>query len=108
MISLQNRPVLLITTDYVLDETLTVLLYHSGRDAALTFGETVQRSRNTKLIHINAAAWDSAWQWFKKYTDKVWAFTDCTSFATMERLELVQAFAFDHHFEQAGFQLWPR
>lgn len=107
MFSLRNRPALLFTTDYVLDEALTLLLYHAGREAALRFGEMVQRSRNTKLLRIDAEAWDEAWQWFKKYDDKVWAFTDCTSFATMKRFGLVQAFAFDHHFAQAGFQLWP-
>jgi predicted nucleic acid-binding protein len=79
MISLRGQPVLLIITDYVLDETLTLLLYHAGRDAALTFGEAVQRSRNTKLIYTDASAWNSAWQWFKKYTDKTGAFTDCVS-----------------------------
>ncbi len=107
MFSLRNRPALLFTTDYVLDEALTLLLYHAGREAAVRFGEMVQRSRNTKLLRIDTEVWDEAWQWFKKYDDKVWAFTDCTSFAMMKRWGLMQAFAFDHHFVQAGFQLWP-
>jgi predicted nucleic acid-binding protein len=44
---------------------------------------------------------------FRRYDDKAWAFTDCTRFVVMRQMGLMQAFAFDDHFEQAGFQLWP-
>ena len=51
--------------------------------------------------------WAAAWQLFQTYDDKEWPFTDCTSFILMQRRIIRQAFAFDRHFEQAGFQLWP-
>ncbi len=107
MTSLLNQRVTFITTDYVLDETITLLLYHAGRERALAFGDTVQRSRHVKLVRIDADTWEQAWRLFKQYDDKTWAFTDCTSFAVMHQMELQQAFSFDHHFEQAGFELWP-
>jgi predicted nucleic acid-binding protein len=44
---------------------------------------------------------------FQQYDDKQWAFTDCTSFMLMRQHNLHRAFAFDHCFEQSGFQLWP-
>ena len=44
---------------------------------------------------------------FQRYDDKQWAFTDCTSFVLMRQNNLHRAFAFDYHFAQAGFQLWP-
>ena len=97
----------LLDTDYVLDETITLLLYHAGRQRAIDFGDAVQRSRHVKLMRIDADTWEQAWRLFKQYDDKTWAFTDCTSFVIMHQMGLWQAFAFDHHFEQAGFQLWP-
>jgi predicted nucleic acid-binding protein len=36
----------------------------------------------------------------KRYTDKDFSFTDCTSFSIMRSLKLKSAFAFDKHFEQ--------
>lgn len=105
--SLVNTRVAFVTTDYVLDETITLLLYHAGRQQALAFGDAVQRSRQVKLVRIDASVWEAAWQLFERYDDKTWSFTDCTSFVIMQQMELLQAFAFDSHFEQAGFQLWP-
>jgi hypothetical protein len=35
---------------------------------------------------------------FRQYEDKGFSFTDCTSFALMERLAINTVFAFDDHF----------
>ena len=35
--------------------------------------------------------------------DKDWSLTDCISFLIMEQLQLREAAATDHHFDQAGF-----
>jgi predicted nucleic acid-binding protein len=106
--SLVDQRVTFVTTDYVLDETITLLLYHAGRAQALAFGDAVQQSRQVSLVRIDESAWEEAWRLFRCYDDKMWAFTDCTSFAVMRQMGLLRAFAFDSHFEQAGFQLWPR
>jgi predicted nucleic acid-binding protein len=107
MASLVDTRVTFVTTDYILDETITLLLYHAGRHHALAFGDAVQRSRQVQLVRVDAGIWEEAWQMFRRYDDKAWAFTDCTSFVVMQQMGLMQAFAFDDHFEQAGFQLWP-
>ena len=39
---------------------------------------------------------------FEGFTDKEWSFTDCVSYAVIERLEIEKAFAFDDHFRQFG------
>ena len=43
------------------------------------------------------------WSLFKRFADKEFSFTDCTSFVLMRRLGLHEALAFDGHFTQAGF-----
>ena len=35
---------------------------------------------------------------FERFTDKEWSFTDCVSYAVIERLAIKKAFAFDDHF----------
>ncbi len=39
------------------------------------------------------------------YEDKSFSYTDATTFALMERLNICTAFAFDFHFVQFGFRL---
>ncbi|MCL4506089.1 MAG: PIN domain-containing protein [Chloroflexi bacterium] len=92
-----------ITTNFVLDETYTILLMHIGHYAAVDFGERVRSSSVIDVIHVTEGIEQDAWSLFKQYSDKQFSFTDCTSFVVMRRLNLIEAFTNDHHFEQAGF-----
>ena len=97
----------LVTSDYVLDETLTYLLYDCGKLVAVKCGKWIQNARFIDILRIDEAIWQEAWKMFRAYDDKAWAFTDCTSFVLMQQTKLYRAFTFDQHFAQAGFQLWP-
>lgn len=105
--TLREQSTFLLTSDYILDETLTHLLYATGRHVALRFGHWALATDYVVIARVDQEIWDSAWTMFQAYDDKAWAFTDCTSFILMQRLNLWQAFTFDHHFAQMGFQLWP-
>ncbi len=94
-----------VTTNYVLDETYTGLLARVGHFAAVDFGEKIRASKIAHVIHISKEVEEEAWQIFKKYTDKQFSFTDCTSFVIMNKLSLNEAFTNDHHFEQMGFKI---
>jgi predicted nucleic acid-binding protein len=37
-------------------------------------------------------------------TGKEWSLTDCISFVVMNERKIRRALAYDHHFEQAGFE----
>lgn len=106
--SLLGQEVMFITSDYVFDEAVTLLLNRSGHNKATEFGLWLLSANNVKIIHIDELVWQDAWRMFAAYDDKQWAFTDCTSFVLMRQHKLWRAFAFDRHFEQAGFQLWPK
>ena len=105
--SLQGKDVNFLTTDYVIDETLTYLRKKTGHLVATRFGQWVLSARHVEFVRIDESAWETAWEMFQVYDDKAWAFTDCTSFVLMRRHNLWRAFSFDQHFVQAGFQLWP-
>lgn len=102
-----RNQVSLITSDYVLDEALTFLLYKSNKSVAIRCGQWALDASFVEIIRIDESTWSNAWGMFQAYDDKEWAFTDCTSFVLMRQLGLWQAFSFDQHFIQAGFQLWP-
>ncbi|MBF0336470.1 MAG: type II toxin-antitoxin system VapC family toxin [Nitrospirae bacterium] len=44
-----------------------------------------------------------AWGYFKKYSDKIYSFTDCTSFVLMKEKNILEYFSFDEDFRRAGF-----
>ncbi len=98
---------MLYTTNYVFDETITLIRAQLGHPAAVSFGEGIKSSRLVNLLWISPETDYEAWNIFKKYRDKDFSFTDCTSFAMMKGEEIESVFAYDKHFSQYGFQSVP-
>lgn len=92
----------LCTSDFVIDETLTLFRARSENRHALTFGIQVIDRAFAKIIRLTESDFADAWTIFRTYNDKEWSFTDCTSRVLMERLGIKEAFAFDDHFRQFG------
>ena len=99
-LTLNREP--LITSDYVVDETLTLLRVRGERERALTLGESFFADNLTEVYYLNSEDVRRAWEIFRDYEDKDWSFTDCTSRIIMEKLGITSAFAFDKHFRQFG------
>ncbi|MCK4848270.1 MAG: type II toxin-antitoxin system VapC family toxin [Candidatus Heimdallarchaeota archaeon] len=95
----------MITTNYVLDELHTLLRERVPHDQAIQIGDTIRISPNIRVIWILEALEEKSWKHFKKYQDKTYSFTDCTSFTIMQTLGIDIAFTYDSHFEQTGFQV---
>lgn len=95
-----KRP--LITSNYVLDETLTLVKLKMGYLVAVNFGQKLWSQEVAGLVRVTEEDESRAWEIFIKFKDKGYSFTDCTSFVIMERLTIDTAFAFDDHFIQYG------
>lgn len=95
-----NAP--LLTTDYIVDETLTLLRARGERRKAIEIGEEFFSGRLAEVYRFDDDDLRAAWQVFRDYDDKDWSFTDCASKVVIEKLGLITAFAFDHHFKQFG------
>jgi hypothetical protein len=67
---------------------------------AVAAGRVLIEGKICQIIKIIPDDFTRAWAIFVQYSDKGWSFTDCTSKAIMERLNLSVAFSFDEHFEQ--------
>lgn len=99
----------LVTTDYILSETATLLRMRRGlgHRLAVQFGKMVLNSQVVHLKHVSSADFHRAWEIFERYADKDFSFVDCASFAVMENEKLNSALALDEHFVQYGFQKLP-
>jgi uncharacterized protein len=90
----------LVTSDYVLDETLTLLKARGHGNRARYFGARLLDGRIANLEYLTRDDVQQAWITFSTYRDKAWSFTDCTSFAVMNRLGVSSVIALDDHFQQ--------
>ncbi|MGO8931293.1 MAG: type II toxin-antitoxin system VapC family toxin [Limisphaerales bacterium] len=99
---------LLVTTDYVADETLTLLRFRLGLATAEEWWQLVDSSPRLRWEYVSLARADKARAFFFRYRDKEFSFTDCTSFVIMRELKLQEVLTTDHHFTQAGFLTLPK
>ncbi len=97
----------IITSDYIIDETLTRIRYSVGHNEAVEWGNDILASRVIEKIEIGSEIFGYAWELFRTYNDKKLSFTDCTSFALMKKRGIEKAFSFDGDFEKIGFFLLP-
>lgn len=87
-----------VTSDYVLDETYTLLRSDVGHKRAVEFGNEMRdlhKKGKINIVHTSQVELEKAWEIFEKYSDKDFSFTDCTSFIVMELLKINEAFSFD-------------
>jgi predicted nucleic acid-binding protein len=95
------------TTNYIIDETITLIRRRAGFQVSIKTGESLLNSKIIKKIIIKEEIEKLAFEIYKKFSDKEFSFTDCTSFETMERNKIDTAFSLDKNFTQYGFKVLP-
>jgi len=96
-----------LTTDYVLDEAMTLLRSRRNLSSATTFVDKVRSSSSVKITWVDESLFEKSLEFFRRSDGRTWSFTDCTSFVLMKQLSVSEAFAFDKHFKEAGFAVYP-
>jgi predicted nucleic acid-binding protein len=102
-----RRGGILVSTDYVTDESLTLIRLRLGLRAASDWWEQVDGSPRVRWEWIDPVRADKARTWFFQWKDKDFSFSDCTSFVVMKELRIARALTTDRHFQQAGFEMVP-
>jgi len=104
---IKNKRYRLYTSNFILDETYTLLLANIGYEKTIEFTKIVKILRNKGLLHVIQVTEDiedTALLIFERFNkDKFWSFTDCTSNAIMKMIDVDECFSFDRNFEQMGF-----
>jgi predicted nucleic acid-binding protein len=93
-----------VTTDYVLDETATLLKARRLAHLVPSFFDVVFASGACRVEWTDAERFQRAWRFFVKHLDQPWSFTDCCSFCLMRELRLSRALTKDRHFRDVGFE----
>jgi len=94
------------TSDYVFDETVTVIECVLGQhDLAVKVGEALRASSRTEILPIDRDLFESSWKLFQK--SKGLSFTDCTSLVLISQLGIQAAFTFDRHLRASGVRTIP-
>ena len=107
----EKRP--MFTSDYILDETVTLLFRREVYADALRFITGILKSAEEKFITIERISSDrfaEAWKLRQRFQDKPdISFTDLTSMIVMKERHIKQVLTEDVHFQQVGmgFQIVP-
>lgn len=98
----------LMTTNYVIGETVTRLRYDASHAVAVRFlnlmGKT-EKAGSLRISEIDEELFKKAVTIFCKYDTVLLSFVDCTSFAICQKHNIQEAFAFDQHFTMMGITL---
>jgi predicted nucleic acid-binding protein len=92
-----------VTSDYVLDETATLLKARGHAHLLSAFFGSLLTSHACRTEWTDAERFHTCRAFFLKHVDQEWSFTDCLSFCIMKELRLSDALTKDGHFGAAGF-----
>ncbi|HEY1719209.1 MAG TPA: PIN domain-containing protein [Verrucomicrobiae bacterium] len=92
-----------VTTDYVLDETATLLRARRLTKHLKEFLQLTETSQALNIEWMTPDRFAAARTFMLKHLDQEFSFTDCASFVVMKELRLMDVLATDKHFRIAGF-----
>jgi predicted nucleic acid-binding protein len=92
-----------VTTDYILDETATLLRARGLTKQLKEFLRLTETSQALSVEWMTPDRFAKAREFMLKHLDQEFSFTDCASFVVMKELRLTDALATDKHFRIAGF-----
>ena len=101
---LHRRRAALVTTDLVLVESYVLVHARGGLGALLAFRAALTQSTWMQTVSVSAEHQNQAWSLLEQRRDKGYSFVDATSFIVMRALGVREAFSFDAHFSQEGFE----
>jgi uncharacterized protein len=98
-----KRRLRFVTTDYVIDETATLLQARGHIQVISPFFASVFESRVCRVLWTDADRFAGAKSLFLRRLGQGWSFTDCVSVVVIKELRLKEVLTKDSHFGEAGF-----
>lgn len=99
---LRNNDSMLVTSNYILNESFTLIRKRCGINTVKNFRDYLAHSgMSIKIVRVMVDDEKNAWQWFVQPISDL-SFTDCVSISMMERLGIKEVVSFDKHFRRFG------
>lgn len=92
----------LLTSDYCIDETLTLLVARKRLSRALDAGKAYFHENLAQISFITEAQVHRAWILFQQRATAGWSFTDCTTKIVIDDLRIRTVVTLDDHLRQLG------
>jgi len=89
---------LLLTTNHVVAETITLARYRGDHQLAVEVGQRLYAEKLARIRWVSPAEEKAAFAYLTRYRDKEYSFVDCLSFSIMEALGIHEAWAIDDDF----------
>ncbi|HBK60437.1 MAG TPA: hypothetical protein DDZ84_06535 [Firmicutes bacterium] len=99
---------LVVTSNYIVDETVTWLRMRAGYEVAVSFREIIYQSQECSRLHL---AWITepierkAWELFTRHPGLKLSLTDCTTAVLAAQLKL-HIWSYDSDFAAIGCSVW--
>ncbi|MBE9202605.1 type II toxin-antitoxin system VapC family toxin [Synechocystis salina LEGE 06099] len=109
-LSKELQPVFIVTSEVILTEVLNDFSKRGDhlRNLALKLIQELRLNPNVEIVPQSTEQFEQGLALYGQREDKAWSHTDCVSFVIMKEQNITQAFAYDKHFEQAGFEALMR
>ena len=94
----RNLPLLLLTTNHVVAETITLTQMKIGHQAAVQMGQQLYSEALASIHWASPVEEKAAFAYLSRHHDKGYSFTDCLSFVIMDAMGITEALAVDTNF----------
>lgn len=106
----QKKGSVFYTTNDIVDETVTRLIYDNNRKIALQFMDFVEEGIKSKVLvqfWTDEEIQEEAFESIRKFKDQKLSLTDATSVVIMKRFKLDAIFTLDSDFKKIGIVSLP-
>ena len=103
---LRGTGALLVTSNFVIDESATRIRYDGSQGSACAGGSTEPHAYGVlEIVTVGPSIEEPALDLMRRYSDQRFSFTECTSFVIMRSFGMEEAFTGDRHFTAAGMAI---
>ena len=95
------------TSNYVVDEAVTLILYQAGPRLGVDTLHRIRASPSLRVLHVTPEVEAEADRVFGRFALSRVSYTDCTTKVLMDRESIGVAFSFDRDLEVLGFRRIP-
>jgi predicted nucleic acid-binding protein len=98
-------PCRIMTTEMVLTEVLNYFAQRGRflRTATVAMIQKLDDNPAVEIVVQDSDLFQQGLTLYRQRPDQAWSLTDCASFCVIQQNSILEALAYDKHFEQAGF-----